>query len=124
MDKRIQDDCIPSAKMIHKYKKLGFSMNQIVAIQKSIKDLEKVYTEKSFVLMLALPLQYMLSDVWQSDEEAMIKAKEFLNVMIGLYKSYENDELTLDMLSDLIKKYCDVDVVADWLKGKNDKERD
>lgn len=112
-----------SKKVIDRFRRTGMTNQQILSVKSAFSEILDVYkdqaTRESFLRLLVIPLNFMITDVWQTKEEATEKAPEYVNVVMGLYESFANGIDTLDELSGYIKAYTGLDIepICEQLKG-------
>ena len=108
---------------IARMKRMGFTDNQMAVIlesaNKKAKELERIATEKSFLYMLAIPLN-VLVDEW--GEEAKEKAIKFCEEVVKLYEAVQDGVVSNEQLAEFLYEYAEIKIEADWLKGESEDE--
>lgn len=109
---------------IQKMKRMGFTDNQMAVIlesaNKKAKELERIATERSFLYMLAIPLNVLVNDYWE--KSARKRIPKFIEDVISLYEAVQEGVVSEQQLADLLDEYAGVKIEADWLKGENEDE--
>lgn len=105
-------------------KKKGYSATDLCLLReiakKNAERLEVQATEKSFLYMLAIPLNVLVNDYWQ--KSAKKRAPRFLNEVIKLFDAVQEGVVSDEDLADLLKMYAGMTVEAEWLKTREGKE--
>jgi hypothetical protein len=86
--------------------------------RKEAQKMENEATEKSFLYMLAIPLNVLVNDYWS--KSAKKRAPKFIEDVISLYESVQEGVVTDKQLADLLFDMAGVKIEADWLKGEQD----
>jgi DNA-binding transcriptional MerR regulator len=109
---------------IARMRKLGFNNNQIGVVlesaSKKAEELQRIATEKSFLYMLAIPLNVLVNDYWE--KSARKRIPKFIEDVISLYEAVQKGVVSEQQLADLLDEYAGVKIEADWLKGENEDE--
>lgn len=84
------------------------------AVEKQLHDAE----EKSFLRMLAIPLNVLVSDYWEKTGKR--KAPKFIDDVLSLYESVEMGVVTDQQLADFLFEMTGRKIEAEWLKGGSD----
>jgi DNA-binding transcriptional MerR regulator len=109
---------------IARMRKLGFNNNQIGVVlesaSKKAEELQRIATEKSFLYMLAIPLNVLVNDYWE--KSARKRIPKFIEDVISLYEAVQKGVVSEQQLADLLDEYAGVKIEADWLKGESEDE--
>jgi hypothetical protein len=109
---------------IARMKKMGFNNNQIGVVlesaSKKAEELQRIATEKSFLYMLAIPLNVLVNDYWE--KSARKRIPKFIEDVISLYEAVQKGVVSEQQLADLLDEYAGVKIEADWLKGESEDE--
>jgi hypothetical protein len=109
---------------IARMRKMGFNNNQIGVVlesaSKKAEELQRIATEKSFLYMLAIPLNVLVNDYWE--KSARKRIPKFIEDVISLYEAVQKGVVSEQQLADLLDEYAGVKIEADWLKGENEDE--
>jgi DNA-binding transcriptional MerR regulator len=109
---------------IARMRKLGFNNNQIGVVlesaSKKAEELQRIATEKSFLYMLAIPLNVLVNDYWE--KSARKRIPKFIEDVISLYEAVQKGVVSEQQLADLLDEYAGVKIEADWLKGEREDE--
>jgi len=109
---------------IARMRKMGFNNNQIGVVlesaSKKADELQRIATEKSFLYMLAIPLNVLVNDYWE--KSARKRIPKFIEDVISLYEAVQKGVVSEQQLADLLDEYAGVKIEADWLKGEDEDE--
>lgn len=75
---------------------------------KQAKEMEDRATKKAFLLMLAIPLNVLISDYWPKAKPT--KTNKFIDEVLSLYEAWEHDIVTTEQLNDFLFEYGGVKV--------------
>lgn len=107
---------------LKKLKKGGFNPLQIATIDSILKEaqtnVEQEYTQKSFLMMLAIPLNVLISEWGEENEDTKDKASAFIEECLSLVNSYSSDSISYRDLADYVKEYSGLEFTAEWLEDK------
>lgn len=70
--------------------------------------------EKSFLYMLAIPLNVLVNDYWS--KSAKRRAPKFIDDVLSLYESVRDGYVTEEELAALLEEYAKVTVNKEWLE--------
>lgn len=108
---------------IAQMRKMGFNNNQIGVVlesaSKKAEELQRIATEKSFLYMLAIPLN-ILVDEW--GDKAKEKAIPYIEQVTSLYEAVQQGVVSDKELADFLYEYAEIKIEADWLKVRNEDE--
>lgn len=94
------------------------------AARKEAMKVENEIFEKSFLYMLAIPLNVLVNDYWS--KTAKRRAPKFIEDVLSLYESVRDGYVTEEELAALLEEYAKVTVNKAWLEkirnGKRDSE--
>lgn len=101
-----------------KAKKKGLSPLEVLHMQEIAKrealKMENEAIEKSFLFMLAIPLNVLVNDYWPKSSKK--RAPKFIDDVISLYESVQDGVVTERELADLLKEYAGHTVNELWLQ--------
>lgn len=101
-----------------KAKKKGLTPLEVLHMQEIAKrealKMENEAIEKSFLFMLAIPLNVLVNDYWP--KSAKKRAPKFIDDVISLYESVQDGVVTERELADLLKEYAGHTVNELWLQ--------
>lgn len=107
-------------------KKAGLSNVDLAKIREAArKEAEKHHDEildQSFLYMLAIPLNVLVSDYWGGDKAKDI-APGFIAEVISLYEAVQQGVVDNKQLADLLDDMAGVKISSKLLGGKADAER-
>lgn len=107
-----------------KAKKKGLTPLEVLHMQEIAKrealKMENEAIEKSFLFMLAIPLNVLVNDYWP--KSAKKRAPKFIEDVISLYESVLAETVTERELSDLLKEYAGITVNEEWLRKIEEKK--
>lgn len=105
-------------------KKKGLTPLEVLHMQEIAKreaqKMEYEAVEKSFLYMLAIPLNVLVNDYWP--KTAKKRASKFLDDVISLYDSVMDGVVTERDLADLLKEYAGYTVNELWLNKMEEKK--
>ena len=84
------------------------------AARKEAMKVENEIYEKTFLYMLAIPLNVLVNDYWP--KSAKKKAPKLIGDVISLYESVRDGIVTDQELVDLLEEYAGVTVNEVWLE--------
>lgn len=112
---------------LKKLRKGGFNPLQIATIDSILKEaqtnVEQEYTQKSFLMMLAIPLNVLISEWGEENEDTKDKATAFVEECLSLVDSYSSDSISYRDLADYVKEYSGLEFSAEWLEDKINKRK-
>lgn len=112
---------------LKKLRKGGFNPLQIATIDSILKEaqtnVEQEYTQKSFLMMLAIPLNVLISEWGEENEDTKDKATAFVEECLSLVNSYSSDSISYRDLADYVKEYAGLEFTAEWLEDKINKRK-
>lgn len=92
--------------------KQGLSPLQVMQMReianKQAREMEDRATKQAFLLMLAIPLNVLISDYWPKAKPA--KTKKFIDEVLSLYEAWGKDIVTTEQLNDFLFEYGGVKV--------------
>ena len=88
---------------------------KLIAEQKA-KEMEQEVTEKTFLYMLAIPLNVLVNDYWS--KTAKTKAPKFIEDVLSLYDSVMSGSVTDRELADLLYDMAGVKITSEWMKER------
>ena len=107
-------------KQVNKAKKLGMSNADLLRMReiakKEAKKMETEATERSFLYMLAIPLNVLFNDYWQ--KTAKKKAPRFIEDCCSLYEAVQQGVVTDRQLADFLQDMAGITIEAEWLNNK------
>lgn len=107
-----------------KARKKGMSKLDILRMRElARKEAMKMQTEaieKSFLYMLAIPLNVLVNDYWP--KSAKKRAPQFIEDVISLYESVQAGIVSDRELADLLDDLAGIKVEAKWLEVKEKQE--
>ena len=93
------------------------------AARKEALAVENEIMERSFLYMLAIPLNVLVNDYWP--KSARKRGPKFIEDVLSLFESVQEGYVTEDELAGLLKEYSGVTVNEAWLeKVRNGKSAD
>ena len=109
---------------MQKARKKGMSELDILKMRElARKEAMKMQTEaieKSFLYMLAIPLNVLVNDYWP--KSAKKRAPQFIEDVISLYESVQSGIVSDRELADLLDDLAGIKVEAKWLEVKEKQE--
>lgn len=101
-------------KFFQQKKRSGLSNADLLRIDALAKRAEGEYIEKAYLLMLAIPLNVLVTQYWS--KTAKSKAPKFIDDCLSLYESFQAGCVSYEELRDLLYEYSGVEIHAEWLK--------
>lgn len=115
------------SKIKNQTKSLGLSNIDILKIREIAKSearkTENQSIEKSFLYMLAIPLNVLVTEEYWGDKAKNL-APDFIEEVLNLYESVQNGYVSNEQLSDLLEDMAGVKITAEWLNNRKGKEND
>ena len=104
-------------KQVKRAQRAGYSTLDVARMRevarREAEKMESRAIEKSFLYMLAIPLNVLVNDYWP--KSAKKKAPEFIEKVASLYKSVQSGVVTDKELADLLEEYAGMHIDADWM---------
>lgn len=82
--------------------------------RKEAEAVENEIMERSFLYMLAIPLNVLVNDHWP--KSAKRKAPKFIDDVLSLFESVQDGYVTEEELAALLEEYAKVKVNKAWLE--------
>jgi hypothetical protein len=105
-------------KQVNNAKSKGLSQMEIAYMReiarKEAEKIESVALEKSFLYMLAIPMNVLVNDYWQKSAKQRIP--KFIEEVMSLYESVQAGVVTDQELANLLYELSGVKIEAEWLK--------
>lgn len=83
---------------------------------KMAEEAEKIAMEKSFLLMLGIPLNILFHDYWK--KSAKKRLPQFIKEVLSLYEAVEMGVVEFDDVSNLVYELTGVRYEDEWKKGR------
>lgn len=113
------------SKIKNQTKSLGLSNIDILKIREIAKSearkTENQSIEKSFLYMLAIPLNVLVTEEYWGDK-AKDLAPDFIEEVLNLYESVQNGYVGEDQLAEFLEDMAGVKITADWLENRKELE--
>ena len=110
---------------LKKLKRGGFNPLQIATIDNILKEaqenIEQEYTQKSFLMMLAIPLNVLISEWGEENEGTKERAKKFIEDCLSLVNSYTSDSIGYNDLAEYVNEWTGMEFSAEWINDKLNK---
>lgn len=110
-------------KNIIKAKKLGLTNTDIYKIKQfteaTANKKSDEYNEKTFLYMLAIPLNVLVTEEYWGDEAKKI-APGFIEEVIGLYEAVQDGFVSEEQLAEFLEDMACVKIDAEWLHKKEE----
>lgn len=86
------------------------TQKQIDAIRaEAIKEAHDAAAEKAFILMLAIPLEVLITeDYWM--KSAKRRLPKFIDEVLRVYKGYENGMISIDEMKDDLLEFAGIKI--------------
>ena len=105
---------------MQKARKMGMSELDILRMRETARreamKMQGEAIEKSFLYMLAIPLNVLVNDYWP--KSAKKRAPQFIEDVISLYESVQAGIVSDRELADLLDDLAGIKVEAKWLEVK------
>lgn len=107
-------------KQIRKAQKSGLTNTDLWRMKeiakKQAQSMQNEAIEKSFLFMLAIPLNVLVADYWPKAPKK--KLKKFVNDVMSLYDSVQDGVVTPEELNDFLYEMTEIKVTAEWLRSE------